>query len=453
MDSLWSLRGILVSLALLTPALMIAGDGDPYAKQIAPASDDGVKAIRGFQVADGLKVTLFAAEPLLANPVAFCFDEKGRCYVAETFRLHDGVDRQPRPQRTGSTTTSPAAPSPTASPCTRSTSARTSPTYGIEHDRVRLVEDTDGDGKADKATVFADGFNDPEDGIGAGVLARDGKVWFTCIPDLWLLRDTKGTGKADVKKSLHTGYGVHVAFIGHDLHGLRMGPDGKLYFSIGDRGLHVDDRGPDAVRPRHRRRAALQPRRLGAGGRRHRACATRRSWPSTSTATSSPATTTPTAATRPAGSTSSRAATAAGASATSTCPAAGRGTREKLWHPPHDTPGGVPRAAARQHRQRPVRADATTPASTLLPEKYKRPLLPVRLPRRPRRQRHPRVRAEAEGRVVRAGRSRSKFVWSVLATDCDFGPDGGFYVSDWVDGWGLTGQGPHLQALRSEQGQ
>jgi quinoprotein glucose dehydrogenase len=115
--------------------------------------------------------------------------------------------------------------------------------YSVHHDRVRLLEDTAGKGRADKATVFADGFNRPLDGIGSGVIARGGKVWYTCIPDLWLLQDTRGTGKADVKKSLQHGYGVHVSFIGHDLHGLRFGPDGKLYFSIGDRGLHVETEG------------------------------------------------------------------------------------------------------------------------------------------------------------------------------------------------------------------
>src|SRR5262249_25286804 len=112
--------------------------------------------------------------------------------------------------------------------------------WAVEHDRVRLIEDTAGAGKADRATVFADGFNRLEDGLGAGLLARRGAGWFTCIPSLWKLEDTKGTGKADIRQELQTGYGVRVGFIGHDLHGPVMGPDGRIYFSIGDRALHVE---------------------------------------------------------------------------------------------------------------------------------------------------------------------------------------------------------------------
>ena len=93
--------GCLFAIALAAPSAADAGDqtkGDtaasqskPYVPKIAPASDQAIKAMRSFRVPKGLSVELFAAEPLLANPVAFCIDEKGVFYVAETFRHSAGV--------------------------------------------------------------------------------------------------------------------------------------------------------------------------------------------------------------------------------------------------------------------------------------------------------------------------------------------------------------------------
>ena len=227
-------RSFLPVLALQLSAAQFA----PPEKEIAGASAEGELAIKRFKIAPGLKVDLWAAEPLLANPVAICTDEKGRWYVAETFRLHAGVtDIRGHMDWLNEELASQTVAERDAY-MTKHEGKRIADYYS-HTDRVRLLVDSDGDGKADKATVFADGFNHLHDGIGAGVLARGGKVWYTCIPDLYLLQDSKSTGTADVKKSLQTGYGVRTGFLGHDLHGLRFGPDGKLYFSMGDRGFNV----------------------------------------------------------------------------------------------------------------------------------------------------------------------------------------------------------------------
>ena len=215
---------------------------DPPANAKAPyvarASEEGQLAIKKFQVLPGLKVDLWAAEPMLANPVAFNFDEKGRAYVCETFRLHAGVDDIRDIMDWLDEELASRTVDDRLAEMKRHLGERF-PRYTENSERIRLIEDRDGDGKADHSTVFADGFNTPLDGIGAGVLARHGAVWYANIPNLWLLRDTNGDGVADFRQSLHYGLGVRVGFLGHDAHGVHFGPDGKLYFSMGDRGSNV----------------------------------------------------------------------------------------------------------------------------------------------------------------------------------------------------------------------
>ncbi len=206
-------------------------------------------AMKGFKFDPGLRLELFAAEPMLANGVAFSPDEKGRWYVAETYRQERGVEDN---RGHGNWLDDDIAARTVEDRLAMIHKFYPDPKKFAEKftkyaDRVVRLEDSDGDGKADKSTVFADGFNDPLDGTGAGILARGNEVWWTCIPNLWRFRDDNGDGVADAKDKLLSGFGVKFAFRGHDMHGLRFGPDGKLYWSIGDRGLHVKTPGGRTV--------------------------------------------------------------------------------------------------------------------------------------------------------------------------------------------------------------
>ncbi len=194
-----------------------------------------------FRIPKGFTVELFAAEPQLENPVAICLDEQGRVYVAEEHRFLQGA---PENRSHGFLLEDDLQSNTLADRLAMQKKWARKFENGIAwftqaSDIVRRLEDRDGDGRADTSTVFADGFNGPLDGLGSGLIARDGKVWYTCIPNLWLLNDKDSDGKADEKTALLRGFGVNAGFYGHDLHGLVWGVDGKLYFSVGDRGAHV----------------------------------------------------------------------------------------------------------------------------------------------------------------------------------------------------------------------
>ncbi|MBL9188759.1 MAG: HEAT repeat domain-containing protein [Opitutaceae bacterium] len=112
----------------------------------------------------------------------------------------------------------------------------------VHTERIYQLRDTNGDGTADKITVFAEGFNTEVTGIAAGVGWHDGWLYATIAPDLWRFKDTNDDGVADVREIVATGFGVHIAYAGHDMHGPIPGPDGRIYWSIGDKGLNVTSR-------------------------------------------------------------------------------------------------------------------------------------------------------------------------------------------------------------------
>ncbi len=253
------------ALAIACPVLALAqtpetgGDGskkkdrDPEG---VSKEDTGEMALKKFSVAPGLRVDLWAAEPLLVNPVAFAFDDKGRAFVVETYRRRTSVPdiRKHMDWLLDSLAMRKVEDRVAFLLKTLDPELKLKPTktledingdgqfdwqdWARESERVKLIEDADGDGKADVWSVFAEGFRSAETGTAAGVAVRGDDVWFACIPDLW--RFHGGSGKqAASKEKLLSGFGVHIAYGGHDMHGTKIGPDGRLYWTIADCGAHA----------------------------------------------------------------------------------------------------------------------------------------------------------------------------------------------------------------------
>ncbi len=153
----------------------------------------GEDSIKAMTVSKDLKVTLFADErmfPEMANPVQMQFDARGRLWVAVWPTYPHWKPTEPM------------------------------------NDKLLILEDIDGDGKADKCTTFADGLHNP-----TGFEFVPGGVVIAQAPDLMLLKDTNGDDKADVRERIL--HGLDTADTHHTANSFARGPDGSLYFQEG----------------------------------------------------------------------------------------------------------------------------------------------------------------------------------------------------------------------------
>ena len=165
------------------------------------STHDPADAVASLAVHPELEVQLFASEPMMVSPSSIDIDHRGRVWVCEVvnYRKHLGER--------------------------------------AEGDRILILEDTDGDAKADKSTVFHQG-HDVDSAHGICVLGN--KALISCGDDVFWLIDDNGDDKADRKELMFTQIGG--AQHDHGIHAFHFGPDGRLYFNFGNAGKQLCDK-------------------------------------------------------------------------------------------------------------------------------------------------------------------------------------------------------------------
>lgn len=154
-------------------ALAAAARGEEALPRVPPL--EPAEALRSFETLPGFEMQLIAAEPLVTDPVAIVYDENGLAYVAEMsdYPYTDKTTDKPFVERT----------------------------MDRPIGRVRVLEDTDGDGDFDRGTIFAEQLSWP-----TGLALWKGGVFVAATPDIWYLKDTDGDHRADVRQKVFTGF-------------------------------------------------------------------------------------------------------------------------------------------------------------------------------------------------------------------------------------------------------
>lgn len=232
----------------------------PLTKKEDPATAasiaDEVRKNTPARLADGLTLTLWASDSLAPDPVAMSMDDDGRVYITRTNRQKNSefdirghrdwmipsISLQSVEERRAFLRSTFAPEKSKQNEWLADLNRDGSHDWrdlAVEEDEIWKLEDTDGDGHANQATRILSDFHDEVTDVGGGILVRDNDIFYTIGPDMWRLRDTNGDGVIDDKKSISHGYAVHIGFSGHGMSGATEGPDGKIYWQIGDIGANI----------------------------------------------------------------------------------------------------------------------------------------------------------------------------------------------------------------------
>ena len=210
------------------------------------------------KLADGLKLDLWASDSLAPDPVAISVDDQGRVYLNRTNRQKNS-EFDIRGHRNWMTQSIAMQTVEDRRAFLRSTFAPEKSKENswlkdlngdgihdwhdltVEKDEIWRLEDSDNDGIADiSVRVLSDFFEEVSD-VAGGVLVRAKDAFVAIAPDLWRITDTNNDGIYDKKTSISHGYGVHIGFGGHGMSNPIEGPDGKIYWNIGDIGANITD--------------------------------------------------------------------------------------------------------------------------------------------------------------------------------------------------------------------
>jgi quinoprotein glucose dehydrogenase len=226
--------------------------GVPVSKKLAKTSPPAKKD------PSGLEVSVWAENPLVASPVAISFDGQGKAYVTRgrrrkisslDLRNHRAWVKHDLSIRSLEDKLAfyKKAMGPEQFPDVRHYSPpdrnedgqRDWKDLAVQKEEILRVEDTDGDGKADKSILIDGDLGTPLTGIAAGVLWAEGAAYATVEPDVWKYEDFDKEGKPAKRTLLSRGYSIHIGQGGHNVSGLSMGPDGRIYWSVADKGINA----------------------------------------------------------------------------------------------------------------------------------------------------------------------------------------------------------------------